>query len=59
MGAMTEPRRQHPAQRRISGRIGAIAESATLKVDAKAKALKAEGRPVIGFGAGRARLPDA
>ncbi|MDQ6641115.1 MAG: pyridoxal phosphate-dependent aminotransferase [Actinomycetota bacterium] len=37
---------------RVSGRIGGIAESATLKVDAKAKALKAEGRPVIGFGAG-------
>ncbi|MBO9522889.1 MAG: pyridoxal phosphate-dependent aminotransferase [Nocardioidaceae bacterium] len=37
---------------RISARVGGIAESATLKVDAKAKALKAEGRPVIGFGAG-------
>ncbi|MEX5275752.1 pyridoxal phosphate-dependent aminotransferase [Kocuria sp. CPCC 205261] len=41
-----------PAQQRISHRISAIAESATLAVDAKAKALKAEGRPVIGFGAG-------
>ncbi|HTR70067.1 MAG TPA: pyridoxal phosphate-dependent aminotransferase [Mycobacteriales bacterium] len=37
---------------RISARIGAIAESATLAVDAKAKALKAAGRDVIGFGAG-------
>jgi aspartate aminotransferase len=37
---------------RISDRIAAIAESATLAVDAKAKALKAVGRPVIGFGAG-------
>lgn len=37
---------------RISQRIGSIAESATLAVDAKAKALKAAGRPVIGFGAG-------
>ena len=37
---------------RVSKRIGAIAESATLAVDAKAKALKAAGRPVIGFGAG-------
>jgi aspartate aminotransferase len=37
---------------RVSARVGAIAESATLKVDSKAKALKAEGRPVIGFGAG-------
>ncbi len=39
-------------QRRISARIGSITESATLAVDAKAKALKASGRPVIGFGAG-------
>ncbi|MBG0739981.1 pyridoxal phosphate-dependent aminotransferase [Paeniglutamicibacter antarcticus] len=37
---------------RVSARIAAIAESATLAVDAKAKALKAAGRPVIGFGAG-------
>lgn len=37
---------------RVSRRIGGIAESATLAVDAKAKALKAAGRPVIGFGAG-------
>jgi len=36
----------------VSKRIGAIAESATLKVDAKAKALKAEGRPIISYGAG-------
>jgi aspartate aminotransferase len=42
---------------RVSGRIGGIAESATLKVDAKAKALKAEGRPVIGFGAGEPDFP--
>jgi aspartate aminotransferase len=37
---------------RISKRISAIAESATLKVDAKAKALQAEGRPVISYAAG-------
>jgi aspartate/methionine/tyrosine aminotransferase len=43
--------------RRISQRIAAIAESATLAVDAKAKALKAEGRPVIGFGAGEPDFP--
>ncbi len=43
---------QTTARRRISQRIGGIAESATLAVDAKAKALKAAGRPVIGFGAG-------
>jgi aspartate aminotransferase len=36
----------------ISSRVSKIAESATLAVDAKAKALKAEGKPVIGFGAG-------
>jgi aspartate aminotransferase len=46
-----------PRSRRVSRRIGAIAESATLKVDAKAKALKAEGRPVIGFGAGEPDFP--
>jgi aspartate aminotransferase len=37
---------------RISNRIASIAESATLKVDAKAKALKAAGRPVVSFAAG-------
>ena len=37
---------------RISKRIAAIAESATLKVDAKAKALQAAGRPVISYAAG-------
>jgi aspartate aminotransferase len=41
----------------ISARISAIAESATLAVDAKAKALKAAGRPVIGFGAGEPDFP--
>ena len=39
----------HP---RISKRIAAIAESATLKVDAKAKSLQAAGRPVISYAAG-------
>ena len=42
---------------RVSTRIGSIAESATLAVDAKAKALKAAGRPVIGFGAGEPDFP--
>ena len=37
---------------RLSKKIGAIAESATLKVDAKAKALQAAGRPVISYAAG-------
>jgi aspartate aminotransferase len=56
MGCMTTATPDQPASsprtQRVSGRVGGIAESATLKVDAKAKALKAEGRPVIGFGAG-------
>ncbi|HTU75182.1 MAG TPA: pyridoxal phosphate-dependent aminotransferase [Trebonia sp.] len=42
---------------RISARVFAISESATLAVDAKAKALKAAGRPVIGFGAGEPDFP--
>jgi aspartate/methionine/tyrosine aminotransferase len=45
------------ARARISRRIGSIAESATLAVDARAKALKAAGRPVIGFGAGEPDFP--
>jgi aspartate aminotransferase len=43
---------QRAPRNRVSRRIGSIAGSATLAVDAKAKALKDEGRPVIGFGAG-------
>ena len=42
---------------RISKRIAAIAESATLKVDAKAKSLQAEGRPVISYAAGEPDFP--
>ena len=42
---------------RISARIAAIAESATLKVDAKAKALQAAGRPVISYAAGEPDFP--
>ncbi|WP_199564935.1 pyridoxal phosphate-dependent aminotransferase [Spongiactinospora rosea] len=49
MGGMTRPR--------ISARIAAISESATLAVDSKAKAMKAAGRPVIGFGAGEPDFP--
>ncbi len=45
------------AKPRVSARIAAIAESATLAVDSKAKALKAAGRPVIGFGAGEPDFP--
>src|SRR3954466_3664275 len=42
---------------RISARIAAISESATLAVDARAKALKAAGHDVIGFGAGEPDFP--
>lgn len=42
---------------RLSERVAAIAESATLAVDAKAKALQAAGKPVIGFGAGEPDFP--
>jgi aspartate aminotransferase len=42
---------------RIARRIAAIAESATLKVDARAKALKAAGRPVISYAAGEPDFP--
>jgi len=50
MGAMSG----HP---RISRRVEAITESATLAVDAKAKALQAAGEDVIGFGAGEPDFP--
>ncbi|MGA5132143.1 pyridoxal phosphate-dependent aminotransferase [Streptomyces olivoreticuli] len=53
----SEPPVQSPTERRVSARIGSISESATLAVDAKAKALKAAGRPVIGFGAGEPDFP--
>jgi aspartate aminotransferase len=42
---------------RVSARVAAIAPSATLAVDAKAKALQAAGEPVIGFGAGEPDFP--
>jgi aspartate aminotransferase len=49
--------REDGAVGRISERIAAINESATLAVDAKAKALKAAGENVIGFGAGEPDFP--
>ncbi|MGW1677242.1 pyridoxal phosphate-dependent aminotransferase [Saccharopolyspora sp. NPDC002376] len=52
---MTPPDAEN--QTRVSERIGGISESATLAVDTKAKALKAAGRPVIGFGAGEPDFP--
>ncbi|SFB82057.1 pyridoxal phosphate-dependent aminotransferase [Streptomyces aidingensis] len=59
MSAATPPAQSAtaPEPRRVSARVGAISESATLAVDAKAKALKAAGRPVIGFGAGEPDFP--
>jgi aspartate/methionine/tyrosine aminotransferase len=45
------------SERRISARIAAVSPSATLAVDAKAKALKAQGENVIGFGAGEPDFP--
>jgi aspartate/methionine/tyrosine aminotransferase len=47
----------HTSEHRVSSRIAAITESATLAVDAKAKALQAEGENVIGFGAGEPDFP--
>jgi aspartate aminotransferase len=46
-----------PATRRISARAAAVSPSATLTVDAKAKALQAAGEHVIGFGAGEPDFP--
>jgi aspartate/methionine/tyrosine aminotransferase len=46
-----------PTATRLSRRIAAIEESATLAVDAKAKSLKAAGHDVIGFGAGEPDFP--
>jgi len=57
--ATATPATDAPAagRRRLSARVAGIAESATLAVDARAKALKAAGRPVIGFGAGEPDFP--
>ena len=53
MTAMSLP----PERARLSRRVAAVAESATLAIDAKAKALKAAGEDVIGFGAGEPDFP--
>ena len=42
---------------RVSDLLGGLAPSATLAVDAKAKALKAAGEPVIGYGVGEPDFP--
>ncbi|MGW3467521.1 pyridoxal phosphate-dependent aminotransferase [Saccharopolyspora sp. NPDC000995] len=54
---MAAPETDQGTKARVSARIGGISESATLAVDAKAKAHKAAGRPVIGFGAGEPDFP--
>ncbi len=41
----------------LSARVRAVAESVTLAIDARAKALKAAGEDVIGFGAGAPDFP--
>jgi aspartate/methionine/tyrosine aminotransferase len=58
MGAMPTSSAASPAApSRLSPRIAAITESATLAVDAKARAARAAGRPVIGFGVGEPDFP--
>ena len=53
----SESTADQPTRARVSARIGGIAESATLAVDAKAKAKKAAGEDVVGFGAGEPDFP--
>ncbi len=55
--AQTAPAPDRAASARVSARIAAIAESATLAVDAKAKAKRAAGEDVVGFGAGEPDFP--
>jgi aspartate/methionine/tyrosine aminotransferase len=55
MAAIETPHDQ--SVRRVSARIGGISPSATLAVDAKARELRAAGRPVIAFGAGEPDFP--
>jgi aspartate aminotransferase len=54
---VTNPSATDPGHHRISRRAAAVAPSATLAVDAKAKALQAAGEHVIGFGAGEPDFP--
>ena len=55
--ASAAPRLAGVTGNRISARIAAVSPSATLAVDAKAKALQAQGENVIGFGAGEPDFP--
>ena len=57
MAPVTTPSSTPTELRRISRRAAAVAPSATLAVDAKAKALQAAGEHVIGFGAGEPDFP--
>jgi aspartate aminotransferase len=57
MERMSHSPTTHRPTHRVSARIGSIAESATLAVDAKAKAKKAAGEDVVGFGAGEPDFP--
>ncbi|MDR3649041.1 MAG: pyridoxal phosphate-dependent aminotransferase [Acidimicrobiales bacterium] len=54
---MATPRETATTRARISARVAAVSPSATLAVDAKAKALRAAGADVIGFGAGEPDFP--
>jgi len=57
MGGMSSSATTPSPTGTVSRRIGAIAESATLAVDAKAKAKQAAGEDVVGFGAGEPDFP--
>ncbi len=57
MASVTTPPATPTQLHRISRRAAAVAPSATLAVDAKAKALVAAGEHVIGFGAGEPDFP--
>ena len=57
MARMETPLNSTQERRRISLRAAAVSPSATLAVDAKAKALQAAGKRVIGFGAGEPDFP--
>ncbi|MBT1167085.1 pyridoxal phosphate-dependent aminotransferase [Bifidobacterium simiarum] len=48
---------EQESRRTLSDRINSVSPSATLAVDGKAKALKAAGVDVIGFGAGEPNFP--
>ncbi|MDA8279533.1 MAG: pyridoxal phosphate-dependent aminotransferase, partial [Actinomycetota bacterium] len=57
MAPLVEPSSSRARDRRVSKRLGTLAPSATLAVDARAKALRAAGEDVVGFGAGEPDFP--